>query len=258
MNATAHRLTPARILRAEWHKLWTVRSTWITLLTAVAFTVGLGIAIAATYEDGGGDADMDVLVLTLIGFQFAQVALAVLGILLTAGEYSTGMIRSSMTAVPRRTPVLWSKAAVFGTVALAVTLITTFATFFLTQLLYAGTDQAASIGDPGILRGLLGSAAGVTLLAIIALGTGALVRSVPGAIGGFITLALIVPQTLLALPYDIVRDAVDYFPAEAFAALNTSERLADGASPGAALLALVLWAAGTLLAAAARLKRRDV
>ncbi|MEU3597575.1 ABC transporter permease subunit [Streptomyces sp. NPDC006798] len=258
MSSPAHRLTPARTLRAEWHKLWTVRSTWITLLTAVAFTVGLGLAIGATYEDGGGDADMDVLVLSLIGFQFAQVALAVLGILVTAGEYSTGMIRSTMTAVPRRTPVLWSKAAVFGTVVLAVTLVTTFATFLLTQLFYGDTDQAASLGDPGILRGLLGSAAGLTLLALIALGTGALVRSVPGAIGGFVTLVLIVPQTLLALPYDTARDAVDYFPAEAFAALNTAAPLADGASPGAGLLALVLWTAGILLAAAARLKRRDV
>ncbi|AZK94988.1 MULTISPECIES: ABC transporter permease subunit [Streptomyces] len=256
--AAAYRLTSARVLRAEWHKLWTVRSTWITLLTAVVSTIGLGVAIGATYENGGDDSDMDTVFLTLVGFQFALIALAVLGILVTAGEYSTGLVRSSLTAVPRRTPVLWAKTAVFGAVVLATTLTTAFVTFFAAQAFYADTDQAASLGDPGILRALLGSAAGLTLLAVIALGIGALVRSVPGAIGGFIALILILPSVLTMLPYDIVDDLVDYFPAESFNSLNTARPAADAAAPGEALLALVLWAAAFLVSAAALLKRRDV
>ncbi|MGV9312833.1 ABC transporter permease subunit [Streptomyces sp. NPDC003691] len=253
-----YRLSYPGVLRAEWHKLWTVRSTWITLLTAVVVTVGLGVAIGATYESGGDDADMDIVFLTLVGFQFALIALAVLGILVTAGEHSTGQVRSTLTAVPRRTPVLWAKTAVFGAVTLATTLAATFTTFFAAQAFYSGTDQAASLGDPGILRALLGSAAGLTLMAVTALGIGALLRSVPGAIGGFIGLVLILPGVLAMLPYDATGELVDYFPAEAFAALNSAQPVAGAASPGAALLALVLWAAVFLAGAAALLKRRDV
>lgn len=256
--STAYRLSTTGLLRSEWHKLWTVRSTWITLLVAVAFTLGIGITMGATYEDGGGDSDMDVLTLTLVGFQFAQVAIAVLGVLVTAGEYANGMVRASMTAVPRRTPVLWSKAAVYGAATFAITLATTLVTFLTAQIFFSGTDQEAALGDAGILRGILGSAAGLTLLGVIALGLGALVRSVPGAIGAFIGLLLILPEVLMMLPFDAMDDVVDYFPAQAFASLNTAQPLADAASPGAALLSLVLWSAVSLALAALLLKRRDV
>lgn len=256
MNTYA--LTPKRVLRAEWHKLWTLRSTWITLLTAGVLTLGIGLLMGATYETGGGDGDVDVVVLTLIGVQFAQIAFAVLGILVTAGEYSTGMIRASMTTVPRRLPVLWSKAAVFGAVTLAITLLTAFVTFPAAQLFFAGTDQEASLGDPGVVRALLGSSAGLTLLGLIALGLGALVRSVPGAIGAFIGGVMILPEVMGMLPYDIVADAVEYFPAKALESLMSAEPVPGAASPGGALLALTLWAAATLALAGATLGRRDV
>jgi ABC-type transport system involved in multi-copper enzyme maturation permease subunit len=256
MNAYA--LTPRRVLRSEWHKLWTLRSTWITLLTAGVLTLGIGLLMGATYETGGGDGDVDVVVLTLIGVQFAQIAFAVLGILVTAGEYSTGMIRASMTTVPRRLPVLWSKAAVFGAVTLAITLLTAFVTFPAAQLFFAGTDQEASLGDPGVVRALVGSSAGLTLLGLIALGLGALVRSVPGAIGAFIGGVMILPEVMGMLPYDIVADAVEYFPAKALESLMSAEPVPGAASPGGALLALALWAAATLALAGATLKRRDV
>ena len=86
------------------------------LISASALTLGIGIMMGATY-DGGDEGDIDTVILTLLGTQFSQICLAVLGILVTAGEYSTGMIRASLTAVPRRLPVLWAKAAVFTTVA---------------------------------------------------------------------------------------------------------------------------------------------
>ncbi|MFF3289472.1 ABC transporter permease [Streptomyces sp. NPDC003023] len=251
-------LTPKRVLRSEWHKLWTLRSTWITLTTASALTLGIGLLMGGTYETGGGDSDVDVVVLTLIGVQFSQIAFAVLGILVTAGEYSTGMIRASMTTVPRRLPVLWSKAAVFGTVTLAVTLATAFVTFPAAQLLFAGTDQEASLGDPGVVRALMGTSAGLTLLGLIALGLGALVRSVPGAIGAFIGGVMILPEVIAMLPYDAVDDALRYFPAKALESLMSAQTVPGAASPGGALMALTLWAAGTLAVAALLLKRRDV
>lgn len=255
---STYALTPKRVLRSEWHKLWTLRSTWITLLTAGTLTLGIGLLMGATYETGGGDGDVDVVVLTLIGVQFSQIAFAVLGILVTAGEYSTGMIRASMTTVPRRLPVLWSKAAVFGAVTFAITLITAFVTFPAAQLFFAGTDQEASLGDPGVTRALLGSSAGLTLLGLIALGLGALVRSVPGAIGAFIGGVMILPEVIGMLPYDLAADATRYFPAKALESLLSATTVPGAASPGGALVALTLWAAATLALAGATLKRRDV
>ncbi|MFD5750959.1 ABC transporter permease [Streptomyces sp. NPDC127033] len=257
-NASSYRVTPAHVLRSEWHKLWSLRSTWITLLSASALILGIGLLMGATYESGGGDADMDTVVLVLIGVQFAQIAFAVLGILVTAGEYTTGMIRASMTAVPRRLPVLWAKAAVFGAVVFAVSLATAFATFLPAALLLSDTDQAASLGDPGVLRALLGCATALTLLGLIALGLGSALRSVPGAVGTFLGGVMVLPEVLGMLPYDIVQDVKKYVPTKATEALTSAQPVVAGASPGGALLALALTAAATLVLASALLKRRDV
>ncbi|MGX1887695.1 ABC transporter permease [Streptomyces sp. NPDC055287] len=259
MSSTlTHPVTPARVLRSEWHKLWTLRSSWITLLTASTLTLGIGLLMGITYTSDGGDGDVDTVVLILIGIQFSQIALAVLGILSTAGEYATGMIRATLTAVPRRLPVLWSKAAVFAAVTFTLTLITAFVTFLTAQFFLSGTDQAASLGDPGVTRALAGSAAALTLLGLIALGLGALLRSVPGAIGAFIGGVMILPEVLGMLPYAAVGDAVEYFPSKAVEALTSAQTVPGAASPGTALLAMVLWAAASLAVAGFALKRRDV
>jgi hypothetical protein len=252
-----YRVTPARVLRSEWHKLWTLRSTWITLIATSALTAAMGAGLAAAY-DGTGEGGMDTVVFVLLGTQFAQINLGVLGILATAGEYSTGQIRATMTAVPRRLPVLWSKAAVLAAIAFPLTLLTNLVTFPLAQSFLTGTDQSAALGDPGVLRALAGNAAGLTLLAVLALGIGALVRSVPMAIGAFIGLIMIVPEVLAMLPYEIVDDAVRYFPGKALETLTTAHPLPGTASPGAALLAMVLWTTATLALAATVLRRRDV
>ncbi|MBD0840471.1 ABC transporter permease [Streptomyces sp. TRM68416] len=258
MTATALGITPARVLRAEWHKLWTVRSTWINLTLVPVLTIGVGLAIGASYESGGGDSDVDVVLLTLLGMQFTTIIVGVAGILSTAGEYSTGLIRSTLTAVPRRLPVLWSKAAVLAAVTFTLVLATNFLTFLLAQTLLSGTDQEASLGDPGVVRALVGNAAGLALLAVTALGIGSLIRSVPGSIGVLIGGILILPEILRMLPYDVIDDAVRYFPAKALDALTHAEPTSATASPGAALLALALWATATLTTAALLLRRRDV
>lgn len=126
--APAYRVTPYRVLRSEWHKLWTLRSTWINLAATAVLTLGMGAGISAAY-DGSGEGGLDTVVFVLLGTQFATINLAVLGILATAGEYSTGQIRATMTAVPRRLPVLWSKAAVLAAVAFVLSLWTNLLTF---------------------------------------------------------------------------------------------------------------------------------
>ncbi|MEW1569916.1 ABC transporter permease, partial [Streptomyces sp. NPDC093509] len=128
-----YRVTPARVLRSEWHKLWTLRSTWINLAVTSLLTAAMGAGLGAAY-DGSGEGGMDPVMFTLLGTQFATVNLGVLGILATAGEYSTGQIRATMTAVPRRLPVLYSKAAVLTAIALPLTLATNLLTFPLARL----------------------------------------------------------------------------------------------------------------------------
>ncbi|MEU3610143.1 ABC transporter permease [Streptomyces sp. NPDC035033] len=254
----AVRLTHARVLRSEWHKLWTLRSTWITVLTAVALTLGVGVLMGATYTSGGGDSDVDTVVLTLYGSQLAGISLAVLGILVTAGEYSTGLARATFTAVPARLPVLWAKAAVLGATVLAVCLLTNAATFLTAQVFLGGTDQAASLTDDGVLGALAGNAAGLTLLSLLALGLGAALRSVPGALGAFIGGVLVLPEVLGMLPYDAVDTALRHFPTQAAGVLGSATPLPGAPSAGAALLALSLWAAAALALPALSLRRQDV
>ncbi|MFD3650318.1 ABC transporter permease [Streptomyces cyaneofuscatus] len=255
--STPYRITPTRILRSEWHKLRSLRSTWITLTTAAALVLGVGLIMGGTYTSGGGDSDVDIVVLTLYGSLLGQLCVIVLGILVTAGEYATGMIRSSLTAVPTRLPVLWAKAAVFSATVLTVMSTTALTTFAAAQLFLHDTDQAASLTDPGVLRALAGNAVGITLLSLIALGLGSLLRSVPGAIGAFIGGVMILPEVLGMLPYETVERALVYFPTQAAGALGSATPIPGTAAPGPALLALCLWAAATLAAAALSLRHRD-
>ncbi|GGO46465.1 ABC transporter permease [Streptomyces lasiicapitis] len=251
-----YRLTPAGILRSEWHKLWTLRTTWITLLTATALVLAVGITMGSTYD--GDDSEVDTVVFVLFGTQLSQICLAVLGILVTAGEYATGMIRASLTAVPRRLPVLWSKAAVFTAVAFTLSLVTNVVTFLVAQIWLGGTDKELALTDPGVLGALTGSAAAITLLSLIALGLGALLRSVPGGIGAFVGAVLVLPEVLTTLPLDAVDTAVKYFPAQASSSLGSITRVENTIAPGAGLLSLALWAAAILTTAALLLRRRDV
>ncbi|MFJ4903380.1 ABC transporter permease [Streptomyces sp. NPDC088727] len=252
-----YRITPARVLRSEWHKLRSLRSTWITLGSAAALVLAVGILMGTTYTSGGGDSDVDTVVMVLYGTTLGTLCTVVLGILVTAGEYSTGMIHASLTAVPQRLPVLRAKAAVFAATVFTVMLATSLVTFFVAQFFLDDTDQAASLTDPGVLRAIAGNAAGTTLLSLIALGLGALLRSIPGAIGAFIGGVMVLPEVLTMLPYDAVETAVRYFPTQAAGVLGSATPLPDAASNGAALLALALWASAALVSAAALLRRRD-
>ncbi|MFB8029984.1 MULTISPECIES: ABC transporter permease [unclassified Streptomyces] len=253
-----YRVTARHVLRSEWHKLRTLRSTWVTLLSASAVVLGVGLLMGTTYTSDGGDSDVDTVVLVLYGTLLGQLCVAVLGILVTAGEYSTGMIRASLTVVPRRLPVLGAKAAVFAVVTFGWMLATALITFVSAQLLLQDTDQAAGLMDHGILAAITGNAAGITLLSLVALGLGAALRSVPGSIGAYVGCVLILPEVLGMLPYDAVDSVLRYFPTQAAGALGTATPLPGTADTGPALLALCLWAAAALGAAAVLLRRRDV
>ncbi|GAA2294081.1 ABC transporter permease [Streptomyces kunmingensis] len=252
----AYAVTPRRVLHAEWHKFRTLRSTWLTLGLAAALVIGVGLVMGSTYD--GDDANIDTVLFTLFGSQLSQICVAVLGILISAGEYSTGLVRATMAAVPRRLPVLWAKAGVFTAFAFTFTFVTNTVTFLLAQIWLSDTDKSLSLTDSGVLGALAGNAAGVTLLSVIALGLGALCRSIPAAIGAFVGVVMILPEVLGAISNDVVQSAVKYFPAKSSESLGTITQVAGHNAPLTGLLSLLVWAAVVLGAAALLLKRRDV
>lgn len=165
-RTAVHKVTGRRVLRSEWAKFWSLRSSWITLAVALLLLVALGSIASATYSPdavqdqgppGSGSGDSDAVGLALLGVTFASLAVGVLGVLMSAGEYSTGMIRSTLAAVPRRLLVLWSKSAVFGVVAFVLATIGALAAFQLGTLGLDGEKIALAMGDDGVLRSLVGS-----------------------------------------------------------------------------------------------------
>ncbi|MQY16377.1 hypothetical protein SRB5_65760 [Streptomyces sp. RB5] len=252
-----HRITPGGVLRSEWTKLWSLRSTWWTLGSVVVLTVGLGLLIGATYRDHDG-APGDAVLVALFGLQFGQLMVAVLGVLASAGEWSTGMARASFAAVPRRLPVLWAKAAVLAGVLFGVGLVTVWVTFPAAQRLLSGTEMHAALGDPGVVRGLFGAAVMLALSAVLGLGLGALLRSTPAAIGTFVGVVMILPQLARLVSYDWVETAMKYTPLNATDAIMSATGTSHGPTPLGALLTLLAWAGAALAGAAVRLVRGDV
>ncbi|WP_329127086.1 ABC transporter permease [Streptomyces sp. NBC_01465] len=261
----AYKVTGPRVVRSEWAKLWTLRSTWITLGLGLVFLVAFGLIAAAQYKsriDSGRHMDPDfasstALSLSLFGTNFAQLALGVLGVLVTAGEYSTGMIRSTLAAVPRRLPVLWAKAAVFGGVAFLMALVGVFATFLIGSGIVDGTPAALTISGGGVVRALLGAGLYLGLVGVIGTALGALLRSVAGGISVLVASLMLVPGLVSLLPTSWQDNISPYLPSNAGEAMFTLHHGTDVLSPGAGLTVFFGWTVLALAGAAWRLVRTD-
>ncbi|MFF9409428.1 ABC transporter permease [Streptomyces anandii] len=261
----AYRVTGRRVLRAEWAKLWSLRSTWITLGLGLLFLVAFGLIAATRYRSGIGSGRMDrdfarstAVSLSLFGTNFAQLALGVLGVLVTAGEYSTGVIRSTMAAVPRRLPVLWSKAAVFGTVALALGTAGAFVAFLFGSRIVSGTPAALGLSHSGVVRSLLGAGLYLGLVAVIGIALGALLRSVAGGISVLVATLMLIPGLVTLLPTSWQSDISPYLPSNAGQSMFALTQDAGTLSPANGLLVFLGWTVLALAGAAYRLVRSDV
>jgi ABC-type transport system involved in multi-copper enzyme maturation permease subunit len=261
----AYKVTGRRVLRSEWAKLWTLRSTWITLGLGLLFLVAFGLIASARYKsavDSGEHMDADfahstALSLSLFGTNFAQLALGVLGVLVTAGEYSTGMIRSTLAAVPRRLPVLWSKAAVFGAVALVVSTVGAFVTFLIGRGIVSGTPAALALSHHGAVRAVFGAGLYLGLVAVIGTALGALLRSVAGGISVLVATLMLIPGLVSLLPNAWSNHISPYLPSNAGEAMFALHRDAHTLSPTAGLLAFLIWTVLALAGAAWRLVSTD-
>ncbi|MBR8642142.1 ABC transporter permease [Streptomyces tuirus] len=255
-------MTALRVLRSEWSKFWSVRSSWITLALSVTVLAVIGALASAAYtpDTGGGNAPPladGAVGLALTGTTFAALGVGVLGVLFSAGEYSTGMIRSTLAAVPKRLPVLWSKSLVYGVVATVVTAAGALAAFQLGGLTLKDADIALSLGDEGVPRALAGAGIYLGLVGMWGVALGALLRSIAGGIAALTGTLLIVPGLASLLPDSVADALTPLLPSKAGEALTALEHSAGLLSPDAGLAALVGWVAVTLAAAGLRLTRTD-
>ncbi|MET7642941.1 ABC transporter permease [Streptomyces sp. NPDC005426] len=261
----AYRVTGRRVLSSEWAKLWSLRSTWITLGLGLLFLVAFGLIAASRYKSGIGSAHMDrdfadstAVSLSLFGTNFAQLALGVLGVLVTAGEYSTGMIRSTLAAVPRRLPVLWSKAAVFGLIALVVGVLGAFVAFGFGSGIVSGTPAAMGLTHAGVVRSLLGAGLYLGLVGVIGTALGAMLRSVAGGISVLVASLMLIPGLISLLPSSWQDNISPYLPSNAGGSMFALTHDSTTLSPMAGLLVFFGWTALALAGAAYRLVRSDV
>jgi ABC-2 type transport system permease protein len=253
----AVRLTFPRIMRSEWIKLYSLRSTRWSLLVTLVLTIGLG-GLAALARESHPRGVLDPLSTSLTGVQFAILSVGVLGVLLISGEYSTGMIRSTMSAVPKRLPVLWSKLGVYATVELLILLPAVFAAFFVGQAILSGKHLNIALSTPGVPRAVVGAALFLTLGGLFAMALGAILRNAAGAISAYVAIMFVIPSLLGLLPSSISNAISPYLPAKAGEAIMDITHKANTLSPWAGLAVLAAWTAALIAIAAVQLRRRDV
>jgi ABC-2 type transport system permease protein len=209
------------VLRSEWTKLWSVRSTFWALGLAVALGVGLGAAISAAASHAYATDSLsdrlkwDPTSISLSGQAIAQLAIAVLGVLLFSSEYASGMIRTTFTAVPKRGRVLVSKCLVYAVTVFVLGEATSFIAFFLGQAIIKGHAPHASLGQPGVLRAVIGAGLYLTVLAVLGIAVGTLLRHSAAAIAAIVAVLFVLPGIAQALPDSWRHPVTEYWPTQA-------------------------------------------
>jgi ABC-2 type transport system permease protein len=275
--SASYRLTFGGILRSEWIKLRTVRSTNWCYLIIVVLTIGLGFLVAAAVPttafgaDSGDSATQQStwMQMTTLGVSFGELVSAVLGTLVITGEYGTGMIRSTVTAVPTRIPALIAKALVFGVTTFVVGLVSLVATALLTAPVLAAKGIHPDFGDAGVWLAIVGAAGFLALIGVLALSIGAIIRNSAGGIATSLGLILVLPGALGILSVitqaDWPRNLATFLPGEAGGRMYA---YVSGATPGVAngivvlepwqgFLVLAGWFVVLFVGASVLFKRRD-
>jgi ABC-2 type transport system permease protein len=215
--ASAHTGTPtfAAVLRSEFTKIRSVRSTYWTLLVLVIVTVGFGALASYGASRGPHGPFFDATQRSLGGLYISQLVMGVLGVLVISSEYSTGMIRTTLTTMPRRGLMIAAKAVVFAIVAFVTGLIICFASFFLGQAIMSPDHISVSLSDPNVLRAVIGGALFLTACGMLAFGLGLLLRHTAGAITTVVGLLFVITILVSLLPSDWQNHIDKWMPAMA-------------------------------------------
>jgi len=287
MEASGHLgVTQPRAMVSEWIKFRSLRSTWWSIGIALLISVGLGILFSALRGNdiaNHGGFEQDPTALSLRGFFLAQLAAGVLGARFITGEYSTGMIRATLSAVPRRVPVWVAKIVIFAVVIFGITLAAAFVAFLGGQAVLSSYHASAefipgpgagigvipdasgtlhslgvSISHPGSVRAIFGAALYMVGVGLLGLGCGFIIRNTGGAIAALFGLLLVLPLLAQALPGSLQQDVTKYLPLLAGTAImNTTQRGTDQLAPWTGLGVFALYVAAALGLGLYVLRRRD-
>jgi ABC-2 type transport system permease protein len=250
----------SRALKSEWTKLRTLPSTWRTAVIAVTVSIGLGTVLCISQANQWATMTaqerhaFDPTACSLGGFFLVgAVLLGALGVRAVTAEYSTGMIRSTFTATPTRRRVLSAKAAVVAAFAFPVALLTAVVSFEAGQQIFAGKHLQVSLGSQGVLQALVFAGLAISLVAIIGVGLGGLIRHTAGATTALVL--IIVGGAVLGqfLPAGLRQ----FLPGTALEAAVTVNHSAGLLRPGSAIVVLGLYAAIAFVAASIRMAHRD-
>ncbi|MDP4332529.1 ABC transporter permease [Curtobacterium sp. A7_M15] len=263
-----------RLVRSEWIKLRSIRSTiWclaILVVVTIAMAVLIGNALDVGTPVGQDSANGTLVTINTASVSLTALVVAVLGVLIITGEYGTGQVRSTFTADPRRTGVILAKASVLAVTTFVVSAVSIWIGVFASAALQAGKGVNADLADPAVFLPLLGASVYVTLLALLAYGIGLLVRSSAGGIAITLGLLLVLP-IVLSLIANVLQaqwllDVTKFLPDQAGAQLYTYSAGDAGGAPqdgivlngwgGFGVLAAEVVVVGALALSVAR--RRDV
>ena len=274
---TSHAATPptaaqvqptfAGVMRGEWIKLLSLRSTWWALASTAAVITLVSLAAAMSLSAMADDpllasslGQMHGAEVIAQGFHFGMLTIAVLGALFITGEYSTGMVRSTFAAVPTRIPVLAAKALTLTALTAAVTLLSATLSYLVTMPHLSQHDLVPALDDPGTWRVLAGTVYSLVAAALFSLGIGTLLRSTAATVTVALTVLLLLPGALSFITLDWVETVVSYLPLPASSALLTTGAVeTQGAylSAQASLIVMAAYAVVPIAAAAVTLHRRD-
>jgi ABC-2 type transport system permease protein len=251
------------VLRSEWVKLRSVRSTFWALTVTVLLGIVLGAVISAAAAHAyarlsvSGKLSWDPTGVSQAGVAIAQVAIAVLGVLCISSEYSSGMIRTSLIAVPKRGRVLAAKSLVFAGVTFVVGEVTCFAAFFVGQALISGHAPDAALGDPGVARAVAGGGLYLAALAVLSVAAGALLRRPAAAIACMVAVLLVLPGIAQALPDSWRNPVTEFWPTQAGTQLTSVGHSAHTLQPWPGFGVMCLFVAIVYAIAWTLLERRD-
>ncbi|MGW0826751.1 ABC transporter permease [Streptomyces sp. NPDC002845] len=255
-------MAATQVIRSEWTKIRSVASTVWTLSLAVVVTLALGMLISALSRNEFDNLSrrdqlsFDPTFISFAGMSLGQLAMIVFGVLVVSNEYSTGMIRTSLAAVPQRGTFLFSKLAVATLLAFVVGLATSFAAFLLGQAMLG--SHKASIGDPGVLRAVIGGGLYMTLIALFSMGVAAMLRSPMLSLGILMPFFFLISSILGNV--DATKKIGRYLPDQAGSKIMQVVTPTDNDTPygpWGGLGIMVLWVVGALAGGYVLLKRRD-
>lgn len=254
------------LLRSEWTKIRSLRSSVTALVLLVVVTVGftalfVGLTVAQWDQVDPAQKQMYELDPTRLilgaGFQLSQLAVCVLGVMVIANEYSSGTIRASLLGVPRRTPMLLAKAAVFAVLVFVVAEIAAVASFAVGAPLLR-SKVPVSIGDPGVINAITGAGLYGAVLGVFAIAIGAIVRHTAGGITGIIAFVLVLAPLTQLIPGSLGDHIHAFLPTEAGQLIVAARQGPDDLlTPWQGFAVFCLWTTALMLVANYLLRHRD-